>query len=169
MVLLARKDGAYSRPVAGTTVDIRAEDCMPPGLNYINIVGQLPNIPEANQHNSFFVATLGLVDRIDLTREEAAQFLAKGYLALPADERSPYWSYSKAPWWEFAAVLDEESNYIKAPKRTRQGEPTPEEIDERIDQFHENLGKLRVLSPKTILSMQQAGKRPDLRRQLEAV
>lgn len=167
MVLLARKDGQYTRPIAGVSVDIRAEDCMPPGVNYINIIGQLPDV--ANQRGRFFVATMGVVDRIDLTAEEAAQFSERGYKALPANESSPYWAHSRAPWWEFATVLDEEYNYIKAPKLTRHGEPTPEEVDEQLDRFPENVGKIQVLSPKTLDDLRRAGKRPDLRRQLQAV
>jgi hypothetical protein len=58
------------------------------------------------------------------------------------------------PWWEYAMVLDEHGNYIKAPKKNRMGEPSATEIDERIDDYKENAGKLIVLSPDTLDAMQ---------------
>lgn len=151
--LLARKDGQYTRPVIGDIIDFRVEDFIPQEIMAdriaTNIVGRLPDIPEIGQANKYFAATFNDVRILD--KREAMALSGTGQcLILPCDPSSEFWGYTNAPWWEFAVVLDKYDGFIKAPARPRAGEPTPEEADEMIDSFEENMGKVRVLAPSTL-------------------
>lgn len=151
--LFARQDGKYTRPIIGDIIDFRIEDFMPPKI-LINLltphfIGRLPDIPEINQINYYFVADFNVVSSI--TQTEVDKLLRTGqYLLLPHDPSSEFWQYTNAPWWEFAAVLDKYDGFIKAPYHPRSGEPSAEEADERIDQYDGNRGKIRVLAPSTL-------------------
>jgi len=160
--LLARKNGEYTRPIIGRMVDFRIEDCLPPpsisqiqSSKYMNMIGKLPNIPEIGQIDRYLLTTAATVERTDLTKEQALKYIADGHLELPSDESSEFWYYCKAPWWEFAVIFDQHDNYIKAPKLPRANEPTPDMIDELLDQFQENKGTLNVLSPRSIGPLRQ--------------
>ena len=151
--LLARKNGKYTRPIIGDIIDFRIEDFMPPKI-LIDIltphfIGRLPDIPEINQINQYFVVDFNVVS--SATQSEVDKLLrAKRHLLLPHDPSSEFWKYTNAPWWEFAVVLDKYDGFIKAPYYPRSNEPSAEEADERIDQYDENRGKIRVLAPSTL-------------------
>lgn len=155
---LARKDGKYTRPVIGAMVDIRLEDIIPTdilnGSQAMNILGRLPDIPDVQQMNKYFTSIFNDVQIID--QSTANRLAASGdFLILPDSPSSAYWKYTKAPWWEFAVVLDEYQGYIKAPRESmvRTGEPTPDQADEKIDDYPMNHGKVKVLAPSTIIKM----------------
>ena len=61
-----------------------------------------------------------------------------------------YWQFAQSPWWEYAAVMDQYNGFVKAPKVPRAGEPSAYDVDEVLDSFEENLGKIDVLSPQTL-------------------
>lgn len=151
--LLARKDGEYTRPIVGEIVDFRVEDFMPQDLLAelfaANWIGRLPDVPEINQVNQYFSSTFNDVQIIP-QQEAMALFDTGQYLMLPDNPSSEFWQYSNGPWWEYAAVIDKYDGFIKAPLRSREGEPTPDEADERIDLFDENHGRVRVLAPSTL-------------------
>ena len=157
VALYARRNGRYDRPIMGAMVDIRMEDT---GLSQLaqanripNVIAQLPDISEANQVGQYLVFNFGWLDGIE-TKAKAEQLLATGkYLQLPATPQDEYWSYTKSPWWEYAEVMDEHDGIIKAAKVPRGGEATAEECDERLDEFEENQGKLKVLAPTTLEKM----------------
>lgn len=141
--MLARKDGKYVRPILSRFLDIRIEDFIDRDtmLSSIqtNYLGRLPDVPEIGQINKYMAATPNLVVRVDLSQEEAQQLMQQGqHLYLPNR------------WWEYAMCLDANGKYIKAPLRFRNGEPSPEEIDERLDEFPENVGKIDVISPQIL-------------------
>jgi hypothetical protein len=135
-----------------------------------NLIARLPDVHEAGQYQKYLVCTANYVDRVDATEEEALQLIKSGmYLLLPDSTSSPLWEYSQAPWWEFAVAYDEYGNFIKAPKAPRANEPTAEEIDERLDAFEENQGKLTVVSPLTLDKWATAGVREDYIKRLDRV
>ena len=149
--LLAIKDNIYKRPIVGSMVDLRFEDYLPKYLKQPNIIGKLPDIPSINQTNKYLVSIFDQIEVID--QSVAAKYLNKSdFTILPDDSDSPLWAYSKAPWWEYAIVLDDYQGYIKAPRhgKERDGEPTPEQSDERIDDYAENRNKTAVLAPTTL-------------------
>ena len=137
--LLARKNGQYVRPIISKFTDLRVEDI---GLKHqiiTNYVGRLPDIAEINQINKYILADANLVLQSDLSQQEAQQLMIKdNFVYLPDG------------WWEYAMCLDDNGAYIKAPKNFRKGEPSPEEIDERLDEFEENVGRLDVISPQVL-------------------
>ncbi len=157
LLMFARKNGRYSRPIKGMALDVRMEDMG--GLTdaarsrkLINFILPLP--PIGDQSGKYAIMNFGFLDKIVKDGPELQTLIATNkYLVLPANPQSEFWSYSKAPWWEYAQVLDEYDNVIKAPLMPRPGEATAEEIDERLDDFEENLGKLEVLSPLTLEKM----------------
>lgn len=158
VALYARRNGHYDRPIVGAMVDLRMEDTELMKLaqtNRIpNIIARLPDIGEANQVGKYLVFNFGWLDGMETNQDKIQQLLATGkYLELPDSPRSQHWQYTKCPWWEYAEVMDEHNGIIKAAKMTRAGEPTPEECDERLDQFEENQGKLKVLAPSTLEKM----------------
>lgn len=151
--MLARKNGRYSRPVIGDIVDFRVEDFMPQNVLAdriaVNILGRLPDVPEIGQINKFFASTFQDIQVV--SEPEAMELSRTGqYLMLPDNPSSEFWEYVQAPWWEFAIVLDKYDGFIKAPIRARPDEPTPDEADERLDEFEENRGKIRVLATSTL-------------------
>jgi hypothetical protein len=158
IALFARQGGEYIRPIIGDMVDIRVEDMIPTDIlrsrKLFNTIGKFPDVPEAGQHNCYFVATYGSFDRFENDPLKIEQLVTTGqYLYLPDNADSEFWQYTQAPWWEFCEVLDEHGNPIKAPLRTRSTDYKPEDIDERLDEFDENRGKLGVLSPLTLEKM----------------
>lgn len=160
LIMLARKNGQYNRPIKGSSIDIRMEDM--PGvtnaaaekraINYI-----LPLPPVGDQKGKYAIMNFGFLDNIISDGPELQSLIASNqYLVLPDNPRSELWALTKAPWWDYAEVLDEYDNPIKAALHPRAGEGTAEEIDERLDEFEENAGRAEVLSPLT-LEKQLAG------------
>lgn len=151
--LLARQNGRYIRPVIGEIIDLRIEDLMPQrvmsSILGVNMVGRLPDIAEIGQINKYFSSVFGDVNIIS-QREAAALTDTGQYVTLPDNPSSEFWEYSQAPWWEFATILDKYDGFVKAPLKPRAGEPSPDEVDERIDLYDENKGKIRVVSPSTL-------------------
>lgn len=150
--LFARKDGEYSRPIVGAILDIRLEDVLPTEFLskalVSNFVGKLPDIPAINQHDTYFVSEFNTIRTIKANEQDIDDLLDTGaYLMLPSEPADNLYQYTGAPWWEYAVVLDEYGQYVKAPKEPREMEPGPEEIDERLDYYEENQRKLRVTSP----------------------
>lgn len=151
--MLARKDGEYSRPILASMVDMRVEDYVPDKLlmsKYAsNYIAKLPDIAELNQVDQFLIVNANLVSRTDVSKHEAERYLKSGqFILLPHSPRSKLWGGS--PWWEFTTCFDETGNYIKAPKLPRHGEPSPEEIDEMLDDVDQNRGNIRVVSPQSV-------------------
>lgn len=149
--LLARKDGEYVRPIVGALLDIRLEDVLP--SEYLkqalvtNFIGKLPDIPQINQKGKFFVSEFNVV-RIEPNKATIQPLLNTGaYLLLPSTPKDELYKYTGAPWWEYAVVLDDHGQYIKAPREPRAMEPGPEEIDERLDDYRENRNRIDVISP----------------------
>jgi len=172
--MFARKNGEYTRPIIASLVDIRIEDCLKDITLYSksasNYIAKLPDIKEIGQIGKYLIATANLISKVNLTKEEAYKYLRTGlYILLPDSPESPLWEYSKAPWWEYAMCLDEYNGYIKAPKKHRAGEPSPEEIDERLDEFKENKGLIKALSPQTIEKWRQEGKRELFNKSIERI
>ena len=152
MGLLARKDGEYSRPIVGGILDIRIEDVLPAEFLskalVANFIGKLPDIPQLNQHDSYFVSEFNTIQTTSASAEDVEGLLETGgYFLLPSEPGDDLYEYTGAPWWEFAVVLDKYGQYIKAPKTPRDTEPGPEEIDEQLDDYEENQNKIRVVSP----------------------
>lgn len=153
--LLARRNGKYTRPIVGELVDMRVEDFLPNEIlksrAASNIIAKLPDIAEIGQIEQYLICTANAVSRVDLTKEEAIKYLNSGvYILLPHDHQNPLWEYSKSPWWEYTMVIDENNGYVKAPKIPRSGEPTAEEIDEQLDTYKSNIGKITVTSPQSL-------------------
>lgn len=152
----ARRDGSYDRPIISFMTDLRVEDM---GVSHIqrerrllNILARLPDIREAKQLGKYIVATFGMCDVVD--EAQGQKMLATNqYLVLPDSPKSELWEVTRRPWWEFVECFDEHDGCIKAPLNIRNPEFTPETIDERIDEFEENQGKVQVLSPFTIEKM----------------
>ncbi len=150
---LARKDGKYTRPIIGYGVDFRIEDMgIPqhamPMLKSFNFIGKLPNIGTIGQINKFFVCTHGNIISTSASKSSAMKLLyQKQHILLPHSQESVLWQYTQSPWWEYCMVLDEYFECIKAPKIPRPGEPTPDEIDEQLDNFKENQNTVHVVSP----------------------
>jgi len=174
VAMLARKDGEYTRPILGHFVDIRIEDFVPQDIlveNFaLNVIGKLPDVPEHNQLGRYFISHFNTIDEVNLTETDVEKFLATGeYILLPHTPRSPLWQYSNSPWWEYAVVLDQYQQFIKAPKRPREAEPDPSSIDERLDDFEENAGKLNVLSPVTLEFWRVSGVTESYLRRLDRI
>lgn len=178
--LLARQNGQYTRPIIGTIIDFRVEDFLPDQILHsmrgnnqvfvVNFIGRLPNIPQINQTNRYFIATFNDVSSVTASQEEVDQLLATGqYLLLPDNPDSELWQHTRAPWWEWAVVLDEYNGFIKAPKSPRANEPSPEEADERIDDFEENRNKIKVVAPSTLMKWQAAGVQESYRKRLDRI
>jgi len=150
VILFARKDGEYVRPIIGDIVDVRIEDIIG-RITTPRMAARLPDIPKYGQVGRYLTSTMGSIDRVDVTAEELEQLLSQGGITvLPDSPKSEYWQKTQAPWWEFAMVVDTAGNYIKAPLIPRHGEPTADEIDERLDEYEENVGHIRVYSPITL-------------------
>lgn len=174
VTMLARQNGEYVRPVIGHIVDIRIEDFLPSVALLSpfssNIIGKFPDIPESNQIGRYFIANFNQIDNVNLTKEEAERHMASGeYIMLPDSPSSQLWEHSQAPWWEYAVILDQYDGFIKAPKIPRSGEPTPDDIDERLDKFHENRDSLHVLSPTTLKKWAVAGTTESYLRRLNRI
>lgn len=160
VIMLARKNGEYIRPIIGDVVDIRIEDFIPNeflvSAKAQNYIGKLPDIPGTPQINKYLVAYFNLVMDVDVDEKAARDLLnSNEYTILPHDQSSELWEYTKSPWWEYAVVIDSHNGFIKAPKIPRSGEPTADDIDERLDDFEENAGKMRVTSPEILLTNDQ--------------
>lgn len=145
--MLARKQGQYTRPIIGSIVDVRIEDFADDSVLHSkhasNYIGRLPDIEEIGQHGRYFLSSPNFANRTDLTAADVKPLLQSGkYIMLPDD------------WYEYAMVVDDYNGYIKAPKVNRDNEPSAEEIDERLDEFESNRGRLRVYSPQTIAKWQ---------------
>ena len=151
--MLARRGGYYNRPIVGDIVDFRIEDFMPQDVLVsilgVNMIGKMPNIAEIGQVNKYFSSTF---NDVEIVSQQDARALADTgqYITLPDNPSDEFWEYTQAPWWEFAIVLDKYGGYIKAPFKPRAGEPSPEEVDEKIDLYDENHGKITVVSPSTL-------------------
>ncbi len=156
-MMFARKNGAYTRPVLGAGVDFRMEDMgklqdVAAASKIINFVAKLPDI--TTQTGKYAIINMGYVDKITNNVEDIKKLLATNkYLMLPHDPHSPYWSETNSPWWEYAEVMDEYDGILKAAKHPRAGDLGAEEIDERIDEFEENVGKIQALAPSTLEKM----------------
>lgn len=170
VIMLARKNHVYERPITGDIVDIRIEDFIPNSaltdLRLTGIIGKLPPVKE--QTNNYFVAIHNSIDKTDYTYEEILPLIKSGrYLILPDSPQSPLWEYSKSPWWEYAVVIDQYGGFIKAPKVPRSGEPTPDEIDETLDNYDENRDTIKVISPSVIDRWRKQNKRENIQQQLQ--
>jgi len=160
IVMLARKNGRYSRPILGFAIDVRMEDM--PGMadaaragRLINYILPLP--PVGGQAGRYALMSFGSFDKFISAGPELDQLIATNrYLVLPDSPRSQYWELTKAPWWEYAEVQDEYGGIIKAPLHPREGELSADEVDESIDEFEANRGRVEVLAPAT-LQKQMAG------------
>lgn len=159
VALYARRQGHYDRPIVGAMVDLRFEDMgglaeLAMSTRIPNLIARLPDIAEAKQRGQYLIFNYGWLDHIETSQPKLQQLLATNkYLLLPDSPQSDLWQYTKAPWWEFAEVIDEHDGYIKAPRHPRGEEPSPDDIDERLDEFTENQGRLQVLSPLTLEKM----------------
>jgi len=171
--MLARKNGKYTRPIIGTIIDFRVEDFMPENVMLdmgvgVNMIGRLPDIAEAGQENKYFASTFNYVSII--SQQEAMTLFDTGqYIMLPDSPSSEFWKYTKAPWWEFAVVLDEYNGFIKAPIKVRANEPTPEKTDEMLDEFEENRGKIKVVAPTTLEKWVTAGVTESYKKRLDRI
>lgn len=154
LFMLARKNGSYERPIHGAAIDFRIEDM--PGIQQIQTAQKkinhiLPLPPVGDQKGKYAIINFGFLDKIIPAGPELQQLLATNkYLVLPYCQKCEHWDMIKRPWWDYAAVMDEYGGPIKAPLIPREDEPTAEEVDERLDDFEENLGKAEVLSPFTL-------------------
>lgn len=149
----ARKDGQYTRPIISHMTDFRLEDMGIPKENRLaNIIGKLPDIKPANQINKYIVATFGTTKIVD--NDYAEQLIATNkYLVLPDTPNSPLWQATKRPWWEFMECMDEYDGVIKAALVTRSNSFTADNVDEILDRYPENKGRIEVLSPDTLNKM----------------
>lgn len=158
LAFFARQQGKYTRPITGAMIDIRVEDFIPPdimrGSRAINIIGRLPDIQEAGQIGMYLLSMFGEVRKMN--QAEAIKLAQSGdFLVLPDSPESDLWQLTRTPWWEYVVVLDRYQGYIKAPHHTkvREGEPTPEQTDEMIDNYAQNRSTLNVLAPTTLAGM----------------
>ncbi len=159
--MLARKgEHGYVRRILGFMVDCRVEDMGVSVSLSKPIVGKLPDIPIkvnlANgsrvwQDDVYFVAEGPFA--VALIRGAHAESLVDTGKAIRLPGR----------WWEYAAVFDQEHNWIKAPKKPRQPfEPTAEHIDDILDDFVENQGNIEVRSPITLQQLDYRDRLQDL-------
>jgi hypothetical protein len=157
LMMFARKNGRYVRPIRGDAMDVRMEDMgelqnAARSKKFINYILPLP--PIADQAGKFGVMNFGFLDKIIGDGPELQALIASNkYFVFPDSPQSEFWQFTQRPWWEFAEVLDEHGGVIKAPLVPRPGEFTAEEIDERLDEYEENRGKAEVLSPLTLEKM----------------
>jgi hypothetical protein len=156
LAVYARKNGEYRRPIRGSMMDLRTENM---GIQaaqrerrLMNLIAKLPDIPEAGQHGVYLVTTFG-GGKLESDPNVIDQLIKSNkYFPLPDSPESEFWHLTKAPWWEFTEVLDEYGGPIKAaPFSTT--EFTPDSIDEKLDEYPENQGRLDVLSPATLEKM----------------
>jgi len=167
MGMLAQKDGTYTRPIVGSIIDLRTEDFLPTkSLQHIlshRMIGELPEIPGINQVGLFIVIEFNHVVTSQAVEEQIIPLLASGaYCLLPGSklksnldnkyiqkcqEDADDIERSTGKWWEYTAVFDADGQFIKAPKIPRAGEPDAEQIDERIDDYEENINRYDVTSP----------------------
>ena len=158
VALFARKNGKYIRPVRGKMMDLRIENMgvqrVMQERRLMNLIARLPDIPEAHQQGVYLITTFGSSNLVsDPTKIE--QLLSSNqYLSLPDNPHSELWSLTNAPWWEYAEVLDEYGMPVKAALHSTTSF-TPDIIDERLDEFEENQGKIDVLSPVTLEKMRK--------------
>ena len=143
MGLMARKDGKYKRPIVGDIIDFRTEDFIHDvDVKSVvgNFVGKLPDIPEIGQVKHYVICEFNIVQTGTATIDHAYELVNAGNFKMLEGE-----------WWQWAAVFDRYGQFIKAPKRSRENEPTAEEIDERLDDFKENQNTIVVTSPTILI------------------
>ena len=152
-VLLAKKNGKYTRPIVGSIVDFRVEDILkniPREYNSSCFVGRLPDLPIFNQIGLYVVCRFyGVEDQL-IDEKEALELLNEpNFILLPSKPEDDLWDFVRTPWWEFAVVFDGDDGWIKAPKDgfVRENEPHAAMVDERLDSIMANIGKVRVVSP----------------------
>lgn len=161
LLLYARKNGEYTRPIRASICDVRMEDMRGPAGKLGDEISRrkiknhiLPLPPIGHQAGKYTVVTAGHMDNKLISKEQADALAAtNNYLIFPYCPNCELWPFTDRPWWEYAEAMDEHYGLIKAPPMVRTGEPTPEEIDERLDEFEENHGRLEVLSPQTLEKM----------------
>jgi hypothetical protein len=150
VVIFARRNGVYDRPIRCDSIDLRIEDYLPPEIVKMtvtkNMLAKLP--PVAGQQSSYLLANFGLLELVNYDDAEVARMIeAQQCILLPDGPQTPTWQYSQAPWWEYALAADSDGHYIKAPLKHRANEPSPEEIDELLDQVPGNCDTINVKSP----------------------
>jgi hypothetical protein len=152
----ASKNGQYVRPIKGAMADIRIEDM---GLeqyiqtaNKHNYIGKLPDVPGTKQIGVWFFTQFSTRTTNDATK--AQQMIESGqFIVLPSTPDDELWEYTQRPWWEFMAIYDPHGMPIKAAPYQSNTQYTVENVDERLDEFEENHGKVDVLSPFTFEKM----------------
>jgi len=165
--MLAQKNGEYTRPIVGSIIDLRTEDFLPTS-NLQNIlshrmIGELPEIPDINQIGLFIIIEFNHVATSQAKENQIVPLLSSGaYCLLPGSKltinlensyiqqcqrNADNIELSTGKWWEYAAVFDADGQFIKAPKIPRAGEPDAYQIDERIDDYEENIDRYDVTSP----------------------
>lgn len=156
IAVYARSRGRYIRPIRGKTTDLRIEDM---GImtvmrekRLMNLIGRLPDIPQAQQIDTYIVTTFG-ASHLETNHQKIKQLLASNqFILLPDSRDSELWYLTNAPWWEYCELYDEYDMPIKAAKASTT-KFTPENVDERLDEFEENRGRIDVLSPMTLEKM----------------
>lgn len=152
----ARRNGKYDRPVLGHMIDLRTEDmgiqAVQKERKLFNIIGKLPDIPQIKQHNLHIVCSFGSSELINDPVEIEKLIKTNRYFVLPENEQSEFWSLTKRPWYDFIEMFDAHDMPVKAALKSIT-KFTPENTDERIDEFAENRGKIEALSPHTFDKM----------------
>lgn len=124
VIVYARHKGKYVRPVVAYNIDMRIEDN--PAIPRTMLLG---NAAWYARHpiEPLYMVCDGGVGHIytRVTKQEVAKWLRQRPVARPLPTKG------EAAWWEWVVALDQDYNMIKAAKRPREFEPTPEEVDER--------------------------------------
>jgi hypothetical protein len=174
--LLARKNGKYIRPITGAIADFRVEDFMPKELLAklltAHFVGRLPDIPAIGQVGRYFISEFNDVLTTSASKEDVAKLINQkdsAYILLPATRDDEHFAAVGAPWWEFAVVLDEYGQFVKAPREPREHEAGPDEVDERLDDYPENRGRFQVLSPIVLEKMRVGAVQECYKKRLDRV
>jgi hypothetical protein len=172
IAVFVSKDGKYNRPILSFMTDLRTEDMGTQTAQrerrLMNFIARLPDIAAAKQIGKYIVTTFGSSQVVD--ENKAQQLLAtRQYFELPSSPHSEFWSLTGRPWWEYVECFDEYDGPIKAPLNVRNPNITVDNIDEKIDEFEENHGKIEVLSPQTISRMQSGAVRESYLRKLARI
>jgi hypothetical protein len=146
-LIFARRGGKYVRPIAPVMIDLSTEDAR---IDRIRdgrpFVGRLPDI--GDQVDKYvYGATMPKVVDGSFARERMQEL---SLFELPHCEDCEHWEHFGRPWWEYAMATDKYGFAVKARLYPRPGEPNADDIDERLDQFPQNQGTLKVISPVSV-------------------
>jgi len=126
--VLARSGGIYRLPVLVHQIDFRFEDNKSCDLR--RVIGLNSSWVAHHPLDDYYIISIGgtveatHATRSDIRALQHEKILPPDVYHLPEE--------GDAAWWEWVLGINAHDQIIKAPKRPRPGEPTPEQIDEQL-------------------------------------